>query len=74
MLANARFANALGRPDAVYSASSAFVGGLTTVVSPTGGPSGNSPLTGNGRASVVALMALVVGYCAYTFWLRDHLL
>jgi hypothetical protein len=75
ILTQSRLANALGRPDAVFGSRSASVGPPPTVVggSAFSAVTDNSPVTGGGRASVIALMVLIAAYGGYTYWVRAHL-
>lgn len=73
-LLNNSFASALGRPDLVYSASKATVGNPPTVV--VGGSAQtyqNSGATGAGQYPIIALMALIVAYAGFTYWVKPHL-
>ena len=73
-LLNNSFASAVGRPDLVYAASRATVGQPPTVV--VGGSAQtyqNSGATGAGQFPIFGLMALIVAYAGFTYWVKPHL-
>ena len=76
-LLNSGLANALGRPDMVYSSQSGVVGAppVATVVggSTQAYNNDNSPITGGGRAALIALLALIGLYAAFTYWVKPIL-
>jgi hypothetical protein len=76
-LLNSGLGNALGRPDLVFSAQSASIGAppIATVVggSTQAYNSDTSPVTGGGRAALIALLALIGGYAAFTWWVKPIL-
>jgi hypothetical protein len=74
-LLNSSFANALGRPDLMYSSHSATVGPPPSMVIMGGSTSGgdSSAITGGGRGTLMLLMALIGAYAAFTWWVRPYL-
>jgi hypothetical protein len=74
-LLNSGFANALGRPDLMFSSRSAVVGPppIATVMGGSTASGDTGPLTGGGRSALIMLMALIGAYAAFTWWVRPYL-
>jgi hypothetical protein len=76
-LLNSGLANALGRPDMMHSSQSGVVGRppVATVVGGSTQAYNNdpSPVTGGGRAAIIALLVLIGGYAAFTYWVKPIL-
>ncbi len=76
-LLNSGLANALGRPDQMYSSQRGVVG-APPVASVIGGSTqaynnDMSPVTGGGRAALIALLVLIGAYAAFTYWVKPIL-
>jgi hypothetical protein len=76
-LLNSGLGNALGRPDLVFSAQSASVGPPPIAVVVGGSTQAynndTSPVTGGGRAALIALLALIGVYAGFTWWVKPML-
>ena len=76
-LLNSGLGNALGRPDLVFSAQSAAIGAppVATIVGGSTQAYNNdsSPVTGGGRAALIALLALIGVYAGFTWWVKPML-
>jgi hypothetical protein len=76
-LLNSGLANALGRPDMMYSSQRGVVGAppVATVIGGATQAYNNdtSPVTGGGRAALIALLALIGLYAAFTYWVKPIL-
>ena len=76
-LLNSGLANALGRPDMMYSSQRGVVGAppVATVIGGSTQAYNNdtSPVTGGGRAALIALLVLIGGYAAFTYWVKPIL-
>jgi hypothetical protein len=76
-LLNSGLANALGRPDMMYSSQRGVVGPppVATVIGGATQAYNNdlSPVTGGGGAAIIALLVLIGAYAGFTYWVKPLL-